>query len=391
MKSSQGKESCLLFHCVPDTGGCERRNLEGFPGQFNSMFGTNYRFSRCLDVENRIDKMPELLLEAPGLTPIVLESKVVAWPRDYCLRHRRLHIFANQFAECLKERSDRFGGAPFRLNISSYSLEGLRKYEVKSLAEELGQRIHAFGDRAAKKRGVRGDQPMAWQFGPGRPEMWGEPASCAEIWVETNDLRRVPEFSEYQVLKRNAKSGYAAELDKQIESARSKFERYAGCRKLLILYFVGDRSHGITDDEFCEIVLTANMPEGVDETWVAFRDWTNEWDYEVAWKRVRSGVEFFSARLESGYTNDFARTAGQSFQLESTVEEQKAATDLDWPYDVIAKLSQPDSVQPCEDGAKEAVEANAGYSILELVQRRFAAEVGEAPLRGPIDQDHSQT
>ena len=27
----------------------------------------------------------------------------------------------------------------------------------------------------------------------------------------------------------------------------------------------------------------------IDEVWVAFRDWINEWDYEVGWKRIRKG------------------------------------------------------------------------------------------------------
>ena len=297
----------MLFCCVPETGGCEWANLKDFVARLNSELGTEYERTACLDVEERNDKMPEILLEAPGSPPLVVESKVVAWPEDYCRQHSNFHNFVNHFAKSLRSKSTGFNGSPFRLSIHADSLDGMGKNEVRNLADELALQVHAREDAAKGRKGVRGSQPIKWHFGPGQPEEWGEPASSCAIWVETEgnwepdweseDFEIVDEKSLLQWIEaRNqaeearrltALRGFSGKLDETIENAKGKFEQFDGHTRLLLLSFVGDSSNGVFDEDLSDLVAAAKLPMEINEVWVATHDWISEWDYKVAWKRLR--------------------------------------------------------------------------------------------------------
>ena len=66
-----------MFWCFPPGGKCEWRHLSRFVDDYNSTYEKAYTRSACLDVERRNTKEPELLLESPKDTPIVLEHKTV--------------------------------------------------------------------------------------------------------------------------------------------------------------------------------------------------------------------------------------------------------------------------------------------------------------------------
>lgn len=297
----------MLFSCVPETGGCEWANLKDFVSRLNSELGSKYVRTACLDVEERNDKMPEILLEAPGMPPLVVENKVVVWPEDYCRQHSNSHNFANHFAKSLRSISTGFNGSPFRLKIHSDLLDRMGLRQVRNLADKLAFQVQAREDAAKGIKGVRGSQPIKWHFGPGQPTGWGEPSSSCAIWVETQeswepdweseDCEVVDEKSLLQLVEaRNqaeearrlaALKGFAGSLDKAIGDAKGKFEQFDGHKKLLLLSFVGDSSNGFSDRDLSELVAAANLPTEIDEVWVAVHDWISEWDYKFAWKPLR--------------------------------------------------------------------------------------------------------
>jgi len=50
---------------------------------------------------------------------------------------------------------------------------------------------------------------------------------------------------------------------------------------------VGDSSSGISVKDIGGLVVAAELPTEIDEVWVAYPNWTSQWDYEYAWKRMR--------------------------------------------------------------------------------------------------------
>lgn len=297
----------MLFSCIPETGGCEWVNLEVFVSQLNSELGTNYVRTACLDVEERNKKKPEILLEAPGSPPLVVESKVVAWPKDYCRQHSNFHAFVNHFANSLRRFSTGFNSAPFKLSIHEDSLDGMGLRQVRNLADDLARQVHEREDEAKGRRGARGSQPINWHFGPRNPEEWGEPASSRAIMVETQGswepdwgsedfeitdqeslLQLVDAWNQAEQMKRlSAIEGFSGRLERAIESAKRKFEQFDGHKRLLLVSFVGDSSSGVLDEDLSELVDAAKLPAEIDEVWVAYHAWISEWDYKYAWKRMR--------------------------------------------------------------------------------------------------------
>lgn len=297
----------MLFSCVPETGGCEWENLKGFVGQLKSSLGTKYERTACLDIEDRNNKMPEILLEAQGAPPIVIESKIVVWPADYCRLHSNFHNFVNHFTKSLRSKNTGFDSAPYKLSIYEDSFDGMKLSQVRILANDLACQVHAREDEARSKNGARGGQPMAWHFGPHDPSEWGEPASSRGIMVETQgsrgpflvsedfkitDEESFSQFVEagnraFEEKRLKALTGYASRLDKEIEDAKEKFEKFGSHKKLLLLSFVGDSSNGVLDEDMSELVGAAKLPTEIDEVWVAYHDWVSAWDYGIRWKHLR--------------------------------------------------------------------------------------------------------
>lgn len=107
---------------------CECYHLRGFVGCCNSSRGAAYSQERCLDVEGRNDKEPELLLDAPNEIPIVVERKSVVWPRDeYFSDHRTEHDLYDLFLEIVRSNGNAFTDSAYQLTVNAKSLKGKKK------------------------------------------------------------------------------------------------------------------------------------------------------------------------------------------------------------------------------------------------------------------------
>src|SRR5690242_10980821 len=85
-----------MFWDLPPDGKCEWATLRNFVGQYNMIRGTTYTRSRCLDIEERNQSQPELLLESPSDEPMVVERKILVWPPDFFKYRRTEHDVFNQ-------------------------------------------------------------------------------------------------------------------------------------------------------------------------------------------------------------------------------------------------------------------------------------------------------
>ena len=123
----------MIFSCFPPDGKCEWNHLSGFVARYNDMFGTTYRRSACLDVETRDEKEPELLLEAPGESPIVIERKSVVWPHEYFSDHRNEHDLRRFFVDKVRSAGNPFSHSAYQLIVDAESLKGKTKKQFRNL------------------------------------------------------------------------------------------------------------------------------------------------------------------------------------------------------------------------------------------------------------------
>ena len=82
-----------------------------------------------------------------------------------------------------------------------------------------------------------------------------------------------------------AKSGYAEQFQRSAVAAAKKFKKYGDCQKFLLVQFCGPIP--FKDEDMAAIVQSAQLPETIDQVWVAREEWVNAWDYEIAWERAR--------------------------------------------------------------------------------------------------------
>ena len=223
---------------------------------------------------------------------MVIESKVVAWPREsYCHNHSKEHDFRECFFKQLTIAGKRFLNSSFELQIHASSLHGKKQNEVMRCAEEIASNVLSNQDAVSRNKDIRGSRPIPWRFVPSHPADWGEPTTHLSIGVIIVDEE--PDFTTIDELKQRrqeAKRGYTLELARASESAAAKFEKFEGHKRLFLIRFVGGESISLDDGDLHELVRTAELPKEIDEVWVAFHDWINEWDYEVGWKRIRKGA-----------------------------------------------------------------------------------------------------
>ena len=100
----------------PSTRKCEWYHLKDFVGSYNRGRGIAYTLKACLDVEGRSDKEPELLLNAPGEIPVVIERKTVVWPRDeYFSDHRNEHDLLDMFLDRVRSHGNPFTDSVYQL------------------------------------------------------------------------------------------------------------------------------------------------------------------------------------------------------------------------------------------------------------------------------------
>ena len=275
----------MIFTCFPPRGKCEWAHLIGFVREYNEMYKKAYVRAACLDVEEHSSKEPEVLLEAPGDIPIVIERKAVVWPRDYFSNHANMHDFLKLFNAVM---DDRFKDPLYQLTITPDSLRGKTKKQIKDDAERLAGIVKANQMSAKSSGGISQDEPTWWRFRPlatSEKDYFTPDAgvginvveSVWSIWSSDNSQE------DYEVVK----AGYSGEFERTASAAVEKFTNYADHLKLLLVQFHGEGDSVLDDEDEIDIIQSAKLPIGIDQVWLARHDWVNAYDFEVAWERVR--------------------------------------------------------------------------------------------------------
>ena len=278
----------MIFTCFPPQEKCEWFHLREFVDRYNSSRGKAYTLTACLDVEGRSDKEPELLLNAPGETPIVIERKSVVWPREeYFADHRNEHDLHDLFVDRIRSLGDPFTDSVYQLTVNARSLRGKRKRDVERLAEQIADIVLSDHDTAKSPRGIGSREPIPWRFRPlsrgERDESVPETGIGLVVWEE-------PEPSEPSEIRQRietAKAGYASEFERSAQAAAEKFVKYSHCQKLLLVQFCGDGSGWLQDEDIVEIIKSAPLPQMIDQVWLACPEWVSDYDHEVTWEHVR--------------------------------------------------------------------------------------------------------
>ena len=275
----------MLFSCMPQTGGCEWHGLRGFVVQYNQQFGTNYLRTACLDRELRNEKVPEVLLEAPGERPMVIERKAVAWPLDFFHSHSNEHNLFRYFIDFVDSLGNVFDDAAYLLRVSENSLRRKRKRDVKSIAEHIARNVVLNREECRSPLGMREDKPIVWGFGPALPHEIDERTPERGIGIQIDggfeDFMRPDR--DYKRRRDAALEGYGKEFGRAANDAAAKFHKYSSCRRVLLVQFFGSHESGLTDSDFQELVERASVPERIDQVWIADYDWLNAHDYDLRW------------------------------------------------------------------------------------------------------------
>ena len=279
----------MIFSCFPSGTKCEWADLRSFVVECLAT-SPEKTFTRivCLDVVNRNEKEPELLLEAPGETrSIVIERKSIVWPPKYLSDHRNEH----QLWYCVQDLIiDQFSDSVYQLTVWEESLVGRNAREVRKLSEQIAHVIQTNTPGAKSERGIGSQKPIPWRFRPLSRYEKDEtvPDIGIGILVRGESIGMMSEKpSDIDQRIQELKAGYAKSFEKAAQDAAEKFEKYADCLKILLVQFFGNNSLLLEDEDITETIESADLPDLIDQVWLAEQEWVNLYDYKIAWKRVR--------------------------------------------------------------------------------------------------------
>lgn len=278
----------MIFWCLPNNR-CEWCNLRGFVQKYNTIHGKSYRPSRFLDEEIRDSSQPEVLLEAHGETPIVIERKSIVWPsgQEHFADHHKGHQLLDDFVKQIELCGNPFADGLYQLSVNETDLKGKRMAEIARFAEQIADSVLSWQFRIKSEYGFASDDPIAWSFRALGPEDIDDGVPESGIGISINwhqdpfELRQMNESIEQQ------KAGYSQEFQLRAEQAAEKFAQYGRCKKLFLVQFFSPDHSFLSDEHITEIVEEAHLPEVIDEVWVADQDWISLDDYVIAWVRIR--------------------------------------------------------------------------------------------------------
>lgn len=280
----------MLFSCVEDTRGCEWRNLKGLVQEYNLAYGTCYSHSECVDVRDRRNKSPEVLLESPGVRDMVIEHKLVSFdsgPGSYLHNHGKVHVFFSAVSSAVKNEALPVDDFHFVLRFRESSVWKWKAKALRKIAKEVGSQVVQRPNDAMSFEGVSSEHPFHWSLGLAMPHEVDDGGPYRGLSMNASaspwNLR---DGSSWQERKLRTLRGYERQLATQALSASEKFERYQGYQRVMAIRFCGDYESGVEDKELVALIESATLPSAISQVWVAHHDWVSADDYEVGWRLV---------------------------------------------------------------------------------------------------------
>ena len=225
------------------------------------------------------------MLEADGETSIVIEHKSIVWPPAYFSDHHNEHLLAERVARSV---GNLFRDSVYELEFFEKSLKSKKKRQVEEFAEQIACVLKSNEALAKSQRGISTSEPIPWRFHALSPMEIEEAGWKTGIVTTVSSGTWSDGLAE--ILNGNddeAKSGFSGQLEVAAANASEKFNEYSHCLKFLLVQFRGESSFTLDDDDMVEIIQSSNLPEMIDQVWVAQPDWVSEDEYELSWLHVR--------------------------------------------------------------------------------------------------------
>jgi hypothetical protein len=134
---------------------------------------------------------------------------------------------------------------------------------------------------------VGGRHPFSWRFCRVPAHTRDDNAPEVGVGVEVHGSGGLSD--DPQSLLRQVEEAYAETkrvLERRVAEAWPKFLPYRDQFKVVVLEFYGNRSL-LDEDDARRMVVEIELPELIDEVWVAKHDWVSERDCEIGYERVR--------------------------------------------------------------------------------------------------------
>ena len=277
----------MVFPCLPSNNKCEWADLKDFVADYNRVRNKDYRLVACLDRENSSSKEPEVLLKTTSGEYMVIERKSIVWPSgsSTMAQHNREHDLFYRFVHRLDSSGYRFEDGLYVLTVWEKDLKALKGKEVVEAAERVAGTIIANRlESGPFLGGISGRTPIRWEFRlVGSGERMDDAPEAGLGYTVNLDAHSPVSSVEIEEMTK----GYTREFECQAMAAKEKFTKYAHCQKLFLVQFFGEGSFWLGDEEAADIVRSAEVPEAIDEVWVARQEWVDLDRYEVVWDRVR--------------------------------------------------------------------------------------------------------
>lgn len=293
-------------HCLPPETKCEWSILSHFVDFYNEKFKTQYKRKSCPDIFDKTRKQPEVILESENEKPMVIERKIIQWPKDAIKNHRSEHEFFDEFFGNLDLKS--FEDALYILNISGDDIPekyDTRKEFAKSISNVINHNILKIKNEGI----IFGSEPIEWSFRIAEDYLKDERtpehgvgvsishSHGSSLWEELREelmeeLFISPDFSDKSSKAKRellplpfspdfpdkfskAKKELHEQIEKALRNTEEKFKGYNEYIRLLVFEFYGDNTLFALSN-FKEIISELNVPENINEIWMTDEDETIE-------------------------------------------------------------------------------------------------------------------
>lgn len=271
----------MSFTCFRPSGNCEWHSIKGFVDYYNAQFNTKYELSKCLDVMDRDNRQPEVLLASSGCPDMVVERKLMVWPLDYYKYHRTEHDFGNHLSAII---GDAFRASLFCLEINVVHLRG-NKQHIKGFAEDIARDVLANRDYILATGKYAAKSPFPWYIRRAYEDERNSEVQDNGIIINFNELGAEDEYEEWVQAHPMIKD----KLEGVLENARLKFLTHGNCLRVLLIELCGDGialNPGVINELVGEVVV----PAEIDQIWLFEPDYVSDDDWVPSFTKVWDGT-----------------------------------------------------------------------------------------------------
>ncbi|MDR3587952.1 MAG: hypothetical protein P4L59_21970 [Desulfosporosinus sp.] len=271
----------MFFWFSPPNGKCEWIELKDFVEFYNIKFGTKYSLSRCLDLEDRTNPQPEILLEAQDGKPMVIERKAIVWPPKFAQYFNTDDEFGSTFITSMNQE---IKTGVYVLEVQANSLNGSKQF-IQGLPSQIVDEILANQQMLDQSGNLSSDAPIPWRFkrltrmeyDDDTPENGVGIRFYSPIDLGGTNFAEELEKA-HQILK--------TYLRRVLKGVDAKFANYNHCVKVLVLEPYGD-DLSLPEDFIDNVFSELEVPNPIDEIWLAEPEFVGEYDWVKSYRQLR--------------------------------------------------------------------------------------------------------